>query len=145
MKHLSSGKRVRTFTIDSAAHSDGCSTKFKRINYSGVYTHSKIPARAASKAVSELCRVKRIHGQCTLYVALRETTQESKKKLYTYKIKRTKQEKEGPFGNEYKNVVHAVDKIPFEHCPKSRKTSGRKASRTMKKTKSRHSLRRHHH
>jgi hypothetical protein len=135
MKHLANGKKVRTFTIENAAHSDGCPTKYKHLKYSGVFTHSKIPARAASKAVSELCRVKRIRGQCTLYVALRETTQESKKKVYTYKIKRTKVPagQEGPFGNEYKNVVHAVSKIPLENCPSPRKSSGRKSSRTMKK------------
>lgn len=135
MKQLASGKTVRTFTINGVSHSDGCPTKFKNLNYSGIFTATKVPARAASKAATELCRVKRIRGQCTLYVALRETSQASKKKVYTYKIKRVKQDVVGPFGNEYKNLVSAIKSIPTENCPKSRKTSGRKSRRNMRKTR----------
>jgi hypothetical protein len=136
MKVLASGKTVRTFTINNAAHTDGCPTKFKHLDYTGEFTTVATPSRAASKAVTQLCSVKRIRGQCTLYVSLRETSRESNKKIYTYKVKRVKLTEPGPFGNEYKNTVHAVKSIPLEKCAKSRKTSGRKSSRNMKKTKS---------
>jgi hypothetical protein len=49
---------------------------------------SKSPAGAARKAGSKVCGMSKIRGQCTLTIALRETTQGSKGKVYVYKVKR---------------------------------------------------------
>jgi len=48
------------------------------------------PGAVASKMHSGLCRNKKIKGQCTFQITLKETTQGSKHKTYTYKTKRTK-------------------------------------------------------
>ncbi len=69
----------RRFTIYNAHHSDGCSTKFKNKNYSGVYV-SSTPSGAAMKALTTLCQVKNIRGQCLLYITMRETTRSKKNK-----------------------------------------------------------------
>ena len=73
----------RSFTIEDARHNDGCPTKFANKGYSGEFTSSS-PGSAASKAVSGLCRVKKIKGRCSLYVAVRETTRGSKKKVFKF-------------------------------------------------------------
>jgi hypothetical protein len=135
MRKTSNGKKVRSFTITDAAHIDGCPTKFSNKDYTGEFTSSTYPSRAASKAVSKLCRVKRVKGQCTLYVKIRETTRESKKKEFSYKVKRVKKDqkevKASPYGNEYVNVIKSINHIPKEDCPKSHKSSGRKSKKTM--------------
>ena len=51
---------------------------------------SKDPAGAARKAFSQACREKKIRGQCTLVVHIKETTAGSSKKDYMYKAKRIK-------------------------------------------------------
>lgn len=125
-----SGKR--SFTINNAYHVDGCPTKFSHKDYTGRFI--KISAqRAASAALSELCRVKRIRGQCTLYIEMRETTQGSSGKLYAYHAKRihlkTPIEYTLPDGKVIKkyyiNKVKPVANVPTEKCPKSHKSSGR--------------------
>lgn len=136
MKTLPSGKVVRTFTINSASHADGCPTKFSHNGKTGSFTNKTSPARAASKAFTHLCNVKRIHGKCSLYIGIRETTQGSKKKVYTYKANRVKLDKPGPFGNEYTNKITAVDAIPSEKCSKSYKSRGRMSRRSLKISKS---------
>ena len=75
----------RRFTMENAYHADGCETKFKNKGYSGVYVSSN-PASAARKAFSQLCRVKKVHGRCALFIAVRETTQGSSKKVFHYKL-----------------------------------------------------------
>jgi hypothetical protein len=119
----------RTFTIHDAMHSDGCQTKFSNKHYTGVYVSSS-PSGAAKKALSQLCRVKNIHGQCTLYIVIRETTQGSAKKHFSYKLNRVKLSP--PLllkGREihYTSKCKSVDSIP--KCKVgSRKSSGRKRS-----------------
>ena len=123
--HRSSG-RDRTFTINNAYHVDGCPTKFSHSDYSGRY-NSKSASRAVSKALTHLCAVKRIHGQCTLYIELRETTQGSKHKLYAYHCKRIRLETPVTINGRtyhYKSKIKSVT-IPTEKCDKSHKTSGR--------------------
>jgi len=121
-----SGKR--SFTINNAYHVDGCPTKFSHKDYTGRFI--KISAqRAASAALSQLCRVKRIKGQCTLYIEMRETTQGSSGKLYAYHCKRIhlKTPIELPNGIKkyYFNKIKPVANVPSEKCPKSHKSSGR--------------------
>jgi len=138
----SSGKR--SFTIHNAAHVDGCPTKFSHADYTGRY-NSHTPARAALKALNNLCKLKRIRGRCTLYIEMRETTQGSDHKIFTYKGSRMMLDKPIEIGKkgekgyrviEYRNVVKSVDKIPMDKCKASHKSSGRMLSRSSKSHKS---------
>jgi hypothetical protein len=146
-----SGKR--SFTINNAYHIDGCTTKFTRKDYE-TRLISDSAQRAAMKALTSLCRVKRIKGQCALYIEMRETTQGSKHKLYAYKCRRVKKETPLIIGErtyKYDMICSPVEVIPTKKCPKSHKTSGRmrtyksvykskqlksKKSKKSKKTKS---------
>jgi hypothetical protein len=126
-----SGKR--SFTINNAYHVDGCPTKFSHKDYTGRYIKNS-PQRAALNALSELCRVKRIRGQCTLYIEMRETTQGSSGKLYAYHCKRIHLKKPIELNGR---VIHYFNKakpviIPTEKCKKSHKSSGRMISRSSK-------------
>ena len=61
---------------------------------------------------------------------MRETTQNSKHKVYAYQAKRVKYSEPVVYGNvkrEYHNVIKHV-RIPTEKCAKSHKTSGRMRS-----------------
>lgn len=122
-----SGKR--SFTINNAYHVDGCPTKFSHKDYTGRFI-ARDAQRAASKALSELCRVKRIRGQCTLYIEMRETTQGSKNGLYAYHCKRI--HLKNPIKLENRTIYYinkcVPTKIPTEKCPKSHKSSGRMIS-----------------
>ena len=123
----STGKR--SFTINNAYHVDGCKTKFSHKDYTGRFV-GKSAQRAASKALTELCHAKGIRGQCTLYIEMRETTQNSKHKVYAYQAKRVKYSEPVVYGNikrEYHNVIKHV-RIPTENCVKSHKSSGRMRS-----------------
>jgi len=122
-------KGKRSFTINNAYHVDGCKTKFSHKDYTGRFI--KISAqRAASSALTELCHAKRIHGQCTIYIEMRETTQGSDHKLYAYKCKRVKYDtpvERAGIKFHYYNKCTPV-RIPTEKCPKSHKSSGRMKS-----------------
>jgi len=129
-------KNKRTFTIHEATHTDGCQTKFKSKDYTGVYV-STSPSGAARKALTQLCRVKKIHGQCALYITIRETTQGSAKKLLSYKLNRVKLTKplelKGRVIN-YTSTAKSVDSIP--KCKSgSRKSSGPKRRSRAKHAK----------
>lgn len=133
--------KKRTFTINNAYHVDGCKTKFTHKDYTGRFV--KISAqRAASSALTELCHAKRIRGQCTIYIEMRETTQGSKHKLYGYKCKRVKYDtpvERAGIKFHYYNKCTRV-RIPTEKCPKSHKSSGpMKSFRHSKKYHSRKS------
>lgn len=123
---LKNNKGKRSFTINNAYHTDGCKTKFSHKDYTGRFI--KISAqRAASSALTELCHAKRIRGQCTIYIEMRETTQGSKHKLYGYKCKRVKYDtpvERAGIKFHYYNKCTRV-RIPTEKCPKSHKSSGR--------------------
>tara|TARA_A100001015_G_C14420438_1_gene492677 strand:- start:38 stop:481 length:444 start_codon:yes stop_codon:yes gene_type:complete len=129
----------RRFTIENAYHSDGCETKFKNKGYSGVYVSSN-PSSAARKAFSQLCRVKRIHGRCTLIIAIRETTQGSSKKVFLYKLTRMKLknpiELQGRVIN-YETKCKSVSSVS-KCAVGSRKTSGKRRSlRNVNRNRSR--------
>jgi len=127
-----SGKRH--FTINHAYHVDGCPTKFSKGDYTGRFD-GHTPQRAAEKALSRLCQVKRIRGQCTLYIEMRETTQGSDHKIFAYKVKRIRYAKPIVVGDRtyyYGRKAVAVDRVPTDKCPKSHKSSGRMISRHSK-------------
>ena len=139
-----SGKR--SFTINRAYHVDGCPTKFSNADNTGRY-EAFTPQRAAEKALIHLCKVKRIRGQCTLYIEMRETTQGSEHKIFAYKVKRIRYATPKVVGDRtyyYSRHAVAVDRVPTEKCPKSHKSSGRMISRHSKLLHSKkHSASRH--
>ena len=134
----------RSFTIAGAAKRAGVATK----GLGGRFIN-KAPADAARKAFTELCRIKKIRGICTLFVTMKETTKGSKNKgkLYTYKLQRNKLAKpmimlEGTdkeFVIEYKSKIVRVMKgqelKPEGEVPKGSQTRGRRKRRTAKKTR----------
>lgn len=132
----------RSFTIEFAAHVDGCPTKFSRGDYSGRYI-SRTPAGAAKKALTELCASKRIKGACTLFLKMRETTQGSAKKEFMYNAKRVKLPEpiEITEGVKvyYQNKVISVDESDMPKCKKSHKSSGRMMKHVSKAKKAKKS------
>ena len=125
----------RSFTINNAYHVDGCKTKFSHGDFTGRYQEHR-PANAASKALTNLCNLKGIHGQCTLYIEMRETTQGSKHKVYSYHVKRVKYDKPQDVKGaprEYYNVILSA-KAPTKKCKKSHKSSGRMRSISRRKS-----------
>ena len=144
--HTLSASGKRSFTINHAYHVDGCPTKFSHADYTGRYK-AHTPQRAAEKALIHLCHVKRIRGQCTLYVEMRETTQGSEHKVFAYKVKRIRYATPKVVGDRtyyYSRHAVAVDRVPTEKCPKSHKSSGRMISRHSKMLHSKkHSASRH--
>jgi hypothetical protein len=131
-------KDERSFTIVDAAGRNGCPTKFSRGDYSGRYI-SKSPSSAASKALTELCSSKRIKGQCTLYIAVQETTAGSNKKIFYYHAKRIKLDEPIEITKGvnvyYQNKVYSVDENEKPKCGRSAKSSGRMMRHKAKKTK----------
>ena len=120
----------RSFTINNAYHTDGCKTKFSHKDYTGRF-EGQTAERQARKALSQLCKVKKIKGQCSLYIEMRETTQGSKHKLYGYKCNRVKKDKPLVIpgrGTYYYDTICKPVRIPTENCIKSRKSSGRMRS-----------------
>ena len=136
VKSASGKSGYRSFTVVGASKHGGCKTKF----HGGLY-RSKNAESAAKKAFKQLCRVKRIKGRCALVLTLRETTQGSSKKEYTYKLVREKLAKpvirlEGTpneFVIEYRSVAKAMNK-PSD-CKKPGQTRGRMKKRTAKKNR----------
>jgi hypothetical protein len=59
-------------------------------NLDGIFIGKK-PVNAAKKAATRICRTSKIRGQCTLLVTIEEITKGSRHKVYTYKVKRTKE------------------------------------------------------
>lgn len=139
-----SNKQTRHFTLDGAFHTDGCPTKFKGKSGTGRF-NSRDAYESAKKAFSSLCQRKKIHGRCSMYVVLRETTQGSKGKKYTYLAHRLNRDKDdvSPFGNKYKVKLNTVDpdKLSKKTCKASRKSRGRMKSRTSKLLKKRNTKR----
>ena len=124
----------RSFTINNAYHVDGCPTKFTHNDFAGRYLKHH-PDQAAKNALSHLCKVKRIRGQCTLYIEIRETTQGSSDKVFAYHAKRIHLKKPIILKDRtiyYKPVVKSVERVPTERCKKSHKSSGRMISLSSK-------------
>ena len=74
----------RSFTIVSVSSKKGSKSS---ANAGGRF-ESSTPSSAARKAASRVCRNSKIRGQCTLFVAVKETTQGSTGKVFHYKVKR---------------------------------------------------------
>ena len=137
MVKSSSGKSgLRSFAVVGATRQGACKTKSHRGRYIG-----RTPAGAARKAFSELCRVKRIRGICTLFVTIKETTQGSARKQYTYKLNRRKlktplimmEGTDKEFVIEY--GVTAKSASAPRDCRKPGQTRGRMKKRTARRAR----------
>lgn len=134
VKNASGKEGYRSFTVIDVGKHGGCKTKF----HGGKYI-SKNPGGAAKKAFKELCRIKRIKGVCTLIVTIRETTKNSAKKAYSYKLNRRKLAKplimmEGSnkeYLIEYKTESKSTNVPPT--CLKPGQTVGRAKKKTSRK------------
>ena len=125
--------KQRTFTVIGAFNHNGCSTKIRKNT-----TYTGTPMSAAKKAFTELCRVKSIRGVCTLYVVIREKTAGSKKKIYSYFLKRSKLKNpikrlEGT-KNEYSimfsNSIKSKMVPSFSKCTNHKQSKGRMKKKT---------------
>jgi hypothetical protein len=108
----------RTFTIHDATTVNGCRTK---IPHESRYNSSSAEG-AAKKAHTVLCGRKHVKGVCTFIITMRETTQGSNKKLYTYKVTRHKLE----------DPVELSNGVMFEHEVIARKAHRKKKSRNCR-------------
>lgn len=133
----------RSFTVVGVGKHGSCKTKFGKKDHGGRYTSKRGPDVAAKKAFSELCRTKRIKGVCTLIVTIRETTKNSAKKLFKYKLKRRKLDtpmimREGTDKEYVINYKVSSESLKDDiACPDEKKgqTRGRRLKRTARKTK----------
>jgi len=119
----------RTFTIIGAYNSKGCPTKVrKNTTYKG-----STPGSAAKKAFTELCRVKQIRGVATFYVVIREKTQGSSKKVFSYLLRRKKLKKpllrfEGTdkeFKILYENTIKSAQVPSYTNCKTHKQSRGK--------------------
>lgn len=98
-------KIMRHFTIVSI-HKAG-----EDLGVSGGRYSSKIPVAAAKKAFSQSVQTKKIDGMTEVVVKIRETTQESAHKEYSYTVSKVPQKKEIKIGDKiitYKFAVKAT-------------------------------------
>ena len=125
----------RTFTIHNVTKIDGCSTKKPR---NSRYLNDN-PMSAAKKAHTVLCNRKRIHGSCTLIITMRETTAGSAKKLYTYKVTRSKLSEPVELDNgvtfEYETTAHKTKpRKTHKKCSRSRGPMNRSRKRSRRRS-----------
>ncbi len=140
-----SGKR--SFTVIGAYHTNGCPTKF----HEDSRLISRDAGSAASKAFNRLCNMKRIKGACSMYIEVKETTQGSDHKVYSYLCSRKKLDKPIELKGrtiEYVPVHHAKE-VPKKSCKQSAKSPGpmlsksRRASSKKSTAKATHSKKTH--
>lgn len=91
----------RSFTVVKVTDVHGAE---KGADNLGGCFRGKTPVSAAKKAMTQICRKSKVHGQCTLIVTVKETTRGSANKHYCYKVKRIKNETEVSHGGM--EVVH---------------------------------------
>lgn len=136
MAKSASGKEKRSFTVVDARRVDGCPTKFKVKGNTGRYLHNNARG-ACKKAFSSLCKIKRIRGQCALVITMKETTQGSAGKEFTYKLRREKLETPIVLGYrtyKYETVVKSVKGDKGLTCKSGKgKSSGPMKSKKSKK------------
>lgn len=72
----------RFFTIENMYRGNS------HLRFSGGRYHSETPAGAAKKAFSQFYRHYKPTGRVSIVVHMRETTQESAKKIYKYRVTR---------------------------------------------------------
>ena len=139
VKSASGKTNMRSFTVVDAKRIDGCPTKFSIRGDTGRYI-SKDPRGAASKAFTRLCRVKRIRGQCAMYLSVRETTQGASNpdKTFTYKLRRfllpEPVEIRPGVMREYGTAIKSVNEMPSDCKSGKAKSAGPMLKKSAKKT-----------
>ena len=78
-------EKQRSFTIVHVTDSNG--KKKGKANLGGRFISSN-PASAARKAGSQICKNTKVKGRCSLIITVKETTQGSNNKEFTYKFNR---------------------------------------------------------
>lgn len=73
---------MRSFTIVQVK------TAKSTLHYEGGRYIGDTPIQAVKKAFSKVCKNKKKHGTCSYIITIREMTQNSLKKEYTYKVTR---------------------------------------------------------
>ena len=86
---------MRSFTIESIKKLNG-----SRVNYTGGRFESETPVASARKAFTKAYHHLKAKGALSLKITIRETTQNSKKKEYSYKITRVSQHTEVERGDQ---------------------------------------------
>tara|TARA_B110001450_G_C17293327_1_gene348371 strand:- start:91 stop:510 length:420 start_codon:yes stop_codon:yes gene_type:complete len=133
-------QKKRSFKIYAVSKHDNKKTKFREGRYI-----ARDPATAAKKAFNQLCRLKRIKGQCVLQIAMQETTAGSNKKIYKYRARRYKlstpkvfkKDTPGEYTIIYDSHIHTDKLFDFVGSQKGYKSRGRmKKSRKQSKKKS---------
>jgi hypothetical protein len=129
----------RSFKITHASTVNGCKTK---IPHHTRYMSSS-PKSAAQKALTTLCSRKSIHGKCTLIITVKETTIDSHKKSYTYKVSRTKLDEPVQLANgvtfHYKTSAHkAHPRKPSRSCRRQSPGRMRRSSNKHKRSERSH-------
>lgn len=79
---------MRSFTIESVYSGKS------KLKYSGGRFMSDMPMSAAKKALSQVCQTYKKPGVCSYVITIKETTQGSKNKSYSYRVSRKKDLKE---------------------------------------------------
>ncbi len=79
----------RHFTIEAAYNSNG-----NKVRYHGGRYTSSTPSGAAKKAFSQISKHMRKKGKLSLEIHIRETTQNSAHKTFSYKVRQIRSEQE---------------------------------------------------
>lgn len=86
---------MRSFTIESIKRLNG-----SKVNYIGGRFESDTPSASAKKAFTKAYHHLKTNGSLSLKITIRETTQNSNKKEYSYKIKRVSEYKQAQRGEQ---------------------------------------------
>lgn len=92
---------------------------------------------AASKALTGLCKYKKLTGSCVMFITVKETTQGSEGKELTYKCRRYKMDEPLEINGrtyEYTNDVKSI-KGSVKRASKMARGSTKKSRKSSKKTK----------
>ena len=127
------------------AHVAAPAQKYKSLRKFNPGRYSGDPNAAAKKAFGSQCRTKKMKGVCTLVVTVKETTQGSDKKLYSYRMSREKLKKPVKVERGGVNVVYKYKTVvkPLNTNTADSKTSvgiGRSVKGIAKPTNVRKSL-----
>ena len=100
----------RSFTVIEVSTASGHIKG--RENLGGIF-RSKTPISAAKKAGTKICAMSKIHGQCTLFITIKETTRGSLGNEYIYRVKRIRNDRVVMRGDReivyrYKIVAHSL-------------------------------------
>ena len=124
--------QMRTFVIKDVTSIDGCPTKFNRESvFKGDHA-----SQAAKKALTHLCRVKRIRGRCALVITLREITRGSTNGEFTYKGIREAHRSVKVIDGKRIEFQYRVSVRKSRRVKRSRRCSGKSSGR-MKKYRAR--------